>query len=146
VTLRTTLAIPKFARHFGFKSSNEIGFRCHLLALQGMGAIKIVQNGFRGHSACHHKKIEVKDSAIVDAYFKGIRSIVVESESSPKEKPDFMRAQLMFWCHGQKQCEFKRYSGDPEVIVPVCFAPKKCRCQKVIKNEYVPNRFFVKRS
>jgi hypothetical protein len=65
------LTLATFARRHGFKSPKQKGFRAHLIQLEKLGAIRIVQGGFRGHSAEHQKKIEIQKPIIVERYFKG---------------------------------------------------------------------------
>lgn len=120
-----------FARWYGFKRSNEKGFREHLKHLQQVGAIRIVQGGYRGHSACHSKKVEVILPEIVDAYFRPKAGMTGAVSKLKVEEPDFEKGNLEFWCMAAwKNCPFKghKYSD----VVFFCKSPNVCKHQKAI--------------
>lgn len=131
--------LSTFARWYGFKNAAQKGVREHLVYLEQVGAIRIIQGGYRGHSMCHSKKVEVINHELVVAHFRcpvETKASVPEitREQKPKEKPDFLKGELKFWCIAStKKCEYKKRIGS--FVVPICSSPNKCRGQKVIETK-----------
>jgi hypothetical protein len=88
--MRTILSIPKFARAYGFSSSNQKGFRKHLNYLARIRALEIQQGGFLGDNIHHHKLVVIRNEKTVKEYFSPktpeLSVDPIENPSRPKKR------------------------------------------------------------